>query len=270
MTILARIFLKEKVNFAKILSLLLTLVSIVLVTQPSYIFGPSESEQNSNTSFTDRLSLFVGTYKYRIFREAEELLYNVTLPAPNNGDQSSTTDDILGYVLMILAGCSGAVDTVIQKARLNDENPLVIAFWASIAMTVIPVILCLATELHSLTFPTDINSILLIVGNTVASALSIIVSIKGIAMTTAILITIAASMQIFFLTISQYTVLKNIEPGKGNWIEILGAFVVFIAAIIPPIWDVIQAKFSKCDCGANSEEKRPLLRSEKCEVRLGA
>ena len=121
---------------------------------------------------------------------------------------------------MTLAGVSGAVDTVIQKARLNSESPLVVTFWASIVMTVIPLILCLITEPESLTFPTDINSILLVLGHLFASSLSLILTIRGVSMTTAILITLALSMQIFFLIISQYTVLKSIEPGKGNWIEI--------------------------------------------------
>ena len=246
---------------AKILSLVLSVVAVVLVIQPSFIFGSSsESTDNSTITLTEKLHQFVRASK--LLRRSEELLYNVTLPQPENDVETSTTDEILGYILMILAGVSGAVDTVIQKARLNSESPLVVTFWASIVMTVIPLVLCLITELESLTFPTDLNSILLVLGHLFASALSLILTIRGVSMTTAILITLALSMQIFFLIISQYTVLKSIEPGKGNWIEILGAVTVFLAAIIPPVWDVFEAK-ANCNVDSKSDEvKEPLLKSE--------
>ena len=46
-------------------------------------------------------------------------------------------------------------------------------------------------------------------------------------------------MQLYFLTFI----------GIGNWIEIFGAVLVTIGAVIPPAWEVIEAKFTqKYDC----------------------
>ena len=168
----------------------------------------------------------------------------MTLPEPTSNPGTSTADEILGYFLMTMAGFSGALDTVIQKARLNGENPLVLNFWTSISMIVIPLILCLITELDYISFPTDFNNIVLVLGHVLSSALSMILAVRGIAMTTAIWLTLALSMQIFFLIISQYTVLKSVEPGKGNWIKVFGACVIFIGAIIPPLWEVLKVKFN--------------------------
>ena len=68
-------------------------------------------------------------------------------------------------------------------------------------------------------------------------------ALQGVRRTTAIWITLALSLQIFFLIISQYTILHSIAPGKDNWIEIFGAVVVIVAAVIPPVWEVIKTKF---------------------------
>ena len=68
-------------------------------------------------------------------------------------------------------------------------------------------------------------------------------ALQGVRQTTAIWITLALSLQIFFLIISQYAILHSVAPGKDNWIEIFGAVVVIVAAVIPPIWEVIKTKF---------------------------
>lgn len=144
---------------------------------------------------------------------------------------------------MILSGVSGATDTVIQKSRLNSIPPLVVNFWTSIAITICPLGLSLVIEFDRLFFPTDPTEILLVLGQSFANALSLIFMVRGIAMCTAIWITLALSMQIVFLMVSQYTVLSTIAPGNNNWIEIFGAVIVFIAAVLPPIWESIEAKF---------------------------
>ena len=41
-------------------------------------------------------------------------------------------------------------------------------------------------------------------------------------MAPAVLVTLVMSSQIVFLLISQYTVLSEIQPGVGNWVQITG------------------------------------------------
>ena len=100
-----------------------------------------------------------------------------------------------------------------------------------------------------------------VLGHALASALSLILAVRGVAMTTAIWITLALSIQIFFLMISQYTVFSDIKPGKQNWIELFGAFVVFIAAVTPPAWEVLKAKFDTCT-SSHTEANERLIDSD--------
>ena len=230
------------------MSIVLSILAIFLVIQPSFIFGTYEEKGTTEEKDPTIEKLKQLDNKQISFMRAPlpDGFYlnstNATKPPPV--DVSTTGNEILGYLMMILSGASGAVNTVIQKSKLNHVNPLILNFWTSIAMTLVPLVFSLILEFDDLTFPTDIESILLVLGQAFASAFSFILALRGITMTTAIWITLALSMQIFFLIISQYTVLHTIEPGKDNWIEIFGAVVVVVAAVIPPVWEVFKSKLN--------------------------
>ena len=54
-TVLARIVLKEQVTVAKVVSLILSLVAVILVIQPSFIFGTTQSSKESNNTLTEKI-----------------------------------------------------------------------------------------------------------------------------------------------------------------------------------------------------------------------
>ena len=251
-TVLARVILKERITVVKIISIILSILAVFLVIQPSFIFGTYQSFEDRNDDEEELAIMHLLKMlddKQIAFMRAplpDGLLYNVTngtTRLPTEDPVVSIGDEILGYLMMILSGVSGAANTVIQKAKMNEVNPLILNFWTSIAMTLVPLVLCLIIEFDDLTFPTDAESILLVLGQSFASAFSFMLALQGVRRTTAIWITLALSLQIFFLIISQYTILHSIAPGKDNWIEIFGAVVVIVAAVIPPIWEVIKTKF---------------------------
>ena len=235
----------------KSISIILSILAVFLIIQPSFIFGTYESfedrgDEQEESAIMQILKMWDDkqiTFNRAPFPKGfwNNTANETTLP-PTEIPVVSTGDEILGYLMMILSGASGAANTVIQKAKMNDVNPLILNFWTSIAMTLVPLILCLIIEFDDLTFPTDAESILLILGQSFASAFSFMLALQGVRRTTAIWITLALSLQIFFLIISQYTILHSIAPGKDNWIEIFGAVVVIIAAVIPPVWEVITTK----------------------------
>ena len=222
-TILARIILKERITAEKFISIVLSILAVFLVIQPSFIFGTYQETGKSEEEKIIIEQLKKLDNKQITFMRAPSPydfwlnVTNGTIPPPPDDSGVSTGDEILGYMLMILSGASGAANTVIQKAKLNHVNSLILNFWTSIAITLVPLVLSLIIEFDDLTFPTDIENILLVFGQAFASAFSFICALRGITMTNAIWITLALSMQIFFLIISQYTVLHNINPGKDNW-----------------------------------------------------
>ena len=60
-TVLARIVLKEQVTVAKVVSLILSLVAVILVIQPSFIFGTTQSSKESNSTLTEKIEQFVSS-----------------------------------------------------------------------------------------------------------------------------------------------------------------------------------------------------------------
>ena len=254
-TILSRILLKEKTTPIKWLSIFLSIVALFLVVQPDFIFKTNkESEVDNGESYIGAYASYV-VHKFARFSDLTQsnVFYlngmnesvNSTTNIPDQDSSASVEMEILGYFFLLIAGCSSSATNVFQKFRLNNENPLAINFWTSFVMTVIPLVLSLIVEWDSITFPTDPINILLVLGQSFALATSYIFGIRAISMAPAIWIIMAYSIQIFFLIIAQHTILSGVQPGKDNWIEVFGAVVVVIAAVLSPLWEFIKLQCSK-------------------------
>ena len=90
-TILARIILKERITAVKVVSIILSIVAVVLIIQPSFIFGTSASyEEDSDNTLTEKLKQFIASSS--LVRRTHEMVYNVTLPEPTTDPRSSTAD----------------------------------------------------------------------------------------------------------------------------------------------------------------------------------
>lgn len=238
-TVMARVFLKERITVVKTASIILSIFAVVLVIQPEFLFGAGSATTDEYSAVLRQNCQISGNGSY----DLENTLQNLTI-APTEGAETyvSTGGAVLGYVFITLCGLSGAMNSVIQKMRLSTGSVLAIMFWTAIVSIIVPLILSLITEHNDLAFPTDAGNVLLVLCHSFATAGSLIISLQGLFMTTAIWLSMAISMQIFFLMIAQYTVLSGIEPGKNNWIEVLGAVLVLISAVIPPVWEIIKQK----------------------------
>ncbi len=252
-TVLARIALKERITVIKFASILLSLVAIFLVLQPSFIFGEAGDAdgEDGTEGVLDKLENRQITFMMAPI--PGERFENVTSPPRGKSDMSKA-EVVMGYCLVLLAGVAGAFGTVALKSKLSREDPLVGNFWTSIFLTVFPLILSLAIEFDNLVFPTDAEEILLVLGQAFASAFALLLTFRGVIMTTAIWITLALSVQVFFLLIAQYTILSDIAPGNDNWLEIFGAVLVVVASVIPPAWEIMkkQTNFERQEenCGS--------------------
>ncbi len=105
---------------------------------------------------------------------------------------------------------------------LGKESYRTINFYTGLVTTVIPLIISIASE--DLTFPSNVENILYVVSQSVAWGIAGIVTVLAVSMTTPLLVTFGMSLQVVFLLIGQYTVLSDIQPGVGNWVEITGLF----------------------------------------------
>ena len=56
-----------------------------------------------------------------------------------------------------------------------------------------------------------------------------VMAIWAISLTSPLVVTLAVAMQIVFLLIGQYTVLSDIQPGIGNWVELFGKCCQLVA-----------------------------------------
>ncbi len=50
------------------------------------------------------------------------------------------------------------------------------------------------------------------------------------------------NLQLVFFLVAQYTALRQVNPGHGNVVEIVGAMVVFIGSLLEPTYKLCEQR----------------------------
>lgn len=137
---------------------------------------------------------------------------------------------ILGCITPLLILCQ--IYTI--NTRLSHVNPFVTVFWVSLIGSV--VMTCVMGMLETPDFPSGAMCIgfmfVHLIGVLVNYLCFLVISMKLAPIITVLLFTLEITIGL----IAQYTVLKNINPGHGNYVEILGAVAVIVGNVITPLY----------------------------------
>ncbi len=266
--------LKEPLTIVKVGSALTAIISTFLVIQPEFLFGSDDSSEAEEISIHEVFSLdhFLGKRKgFTVSVEQNTALFNqtgdfnVTTENPDISG-SDSGDEIFGILITVICGLSAGSNMVLQKKKFKNVSVFLLCFWSAVSGAVTS-FACTAI-FDSFTFPTISTDIILFISQALTGSVATLFILCSIANTSPVFCSLALTLQLFFLLVAQYTVLKDIMPGNQNWIEVFGVILVIIAAITPPIWNVITTKYShvipKCDCtskiysinGTNNNENK--------------
>ena len=201
--------LGEKPTLFLMLSAVLCVSGVILVVQPEYIFH--HKNKNNQTS------------------QQKENYYEVDVK-----------DDhlyIVRYIFPVITGASLALDlTLVKKIPYLSNNMSVVLFWAFLSNTIVSAILMLIFE--TMVLPHDPWDILYIFLHCLSYSLLWPFYIYGIRYISANFFNIICSLSVILMLVAQYTVLKSILPGKGNWLEVCGIVLVFSGVALTSLIDL--------------------------------
>ena len=166
-------------------------------------------------------------------------------------DTGHGTPDV-EYVLHILNKCFvilgiiAAMKVIAQKRLIPQTDVVTIQFWGSLGGAIISAT-CMAIPGELGTLPKGQNTLtdwLLLLAHAFSTGIATLLIYKSQQMISAILYGLTASVNVVFMLIAQYTVLRHIQAGHNNIEEYSGAILVIFSAVLVPFYGIIKRKFS--------------------------
>ena len=167
---------------------------------------------------------------------------NVSISHNNlDGMRTSIERDILGYTMAAITGISLTFDIlIIRHFDYVRENQHSVLFWTFLFSSLISLVLSCVFE--SPVLPNSTENYLYVLGHSVSSTAQWPLYFLAATYITGNTINIILSASSIFLLVSQYTILKHINPGHRNWIEISGVLSVIAANMLSSIIEIFQKK----------------------------
>lgn len=217
------------------------IVGNVLLFQPAFMFGNSNPEvnYNPNTTNTTIISNLLSQYRNEgddINAQNKDIFYNKT------SDTSSTTPllsyEIQGFIFTVISGIGLGINEQFCTPILFRKNIpfVVIFFWSSLGclpLSTAIFLIYLYFEPHGMFFSvtsTDIALEFLLITCRIASTFLLM---RAVTYITPYDVAIVLPLAIVILFVVQKTILKDIQPGPSNWLEIFGLVIILISSLVP-------------------------------------
>jgi drug/metabolite transporter (DMT)-like permease len=144
---------------------------------------------------------------------------------------------VTGYVLVSTAAMAYVLSCHLVSNLTKTVSSITISFYVGIFGSILSLIPMAIFERP--TFPEGLCILFLMVHafGTAQISLVVIIILKYISPT---MWTLLNSLSLAITMIYQYTWLKPLHPGLGNWVEIMGAAVCFMCCITAPVWDLVR------------------------------
>ena len=235
--------MKLRPTVDKVVSILLCASGIVLVLQPDFIFETTGSN-TSNSAQSDPV------------KEA-----NMGPKVLNGSADSNQNLVLLGCGLSVGAGLSLAGLTVLFQFHSNffsnKVNMLISFFWTYLFATSASVVVMFTMEQPTL--PKTITEYLLVLGHTLCNVLIGPTSMWAICVIDGNTANILYSSSIIYMVVVQYTFFKNILPGNGNWIEIVGVCCIIIGSILSSVVQLLHPRKASTEKFVSTETEHEKL-----------
>ena len=196
------------------LGAILAIIGILMMTQPPFMFPGNLLPPSPVTNFSS--------------------------PCVDIVKEGTTVRDMeyMGYIFAVLSGLALCAIFHGMSKLVTEVNTFTFAFWNGLVGTAVSLIFM--GILETPVMPASPICILLLLGHALGSSqISVILPwcLQYLSPTVCALVN---SLQMVVLLTLQYTALKDIQPGHGNWVEILGAVACFIGIVVGPTWHMIK------------------------------
>ena len=215
---------KEKITWEKLLGVPVCSAGVILVLQPPFIFG-GQYHSDIDTSLSN---------------------YTEQSSAPEGGVTPMVTSTVIGYLLSVVTGLLNNMISSVMKYKsefYTNKNIIISLAWATLVATVFSTSIMLIVEEPIL--PTNIRDSALVFGHTFAYLLINPLFCYGSLLISGSLGAIIRSLNLLFVLVAQYLLMKDIFPGHRNWMEVFGVILVLFGAIFSSIVELVKEKGSE-------------------------
>ena len=217
---LMSIFIKDDRNIQLYIGTVLVIVGLLLMTQPPFMFPGNIFPPVPEKNFTSPC----------LITEIGNSTEGVENPAMNK--------QCLGYILAVLGGILFFIMFQGMSNIVTEVSSFTFAFWNGLVGTCVSLILM--GFLETPVMPTSPLCIILLLGHAVGTSQIGIILPWCLQYLSPSICAMVNSFSLVVLLMLQYTALKDIQPGHGNWVEILGAVLCFIGIVACPTWHLYK------------------------------
>ncbi len=257
--ILSRLVLKELIEWLQILAAIICLIGLVASATGSYTSlkkGHINKEFNTSAStvvignLSDITEFSSSSYFFTTVGDTTSISYlSKALDTSKTQRNINTTDLhelVIGLLLSCFAGFGAATAMVALKSVQDDlDNIHVLTFWFTLTGTIASAIGSGLIEHSELSFPSDLNNGLYLLAHLGTSTCALVFYIIARKKLSAHITSIVYSSQIPVNVFLQYTLFKHLQPMDGGLLEIVGAGIVTVGLVIPPVMSLIKLKNSE-------------------------
>ena len=120
------------------------------------------------------------------------------------------------------------------------RNQPIVVFWVSFTAALLSVLITILFEKPIL--PTNLKDYLLVTGHSISYTMIYPGTLYAASILDGNTINILWSTGSVYMVAAQYTVLKDIHPGRRNWIEIVGVGFVILGCLMSPFVKLLKTK----------------------------
>ena len=242
----------EQFGNLKPFALVLTLFGIMFVTQPEPLFSHSlinqkiaSDSQPAGGGFKNG-SLLASTTDGKSLKESASQIttsgyqHSTSVNYVENEGHLKSTATTVGYALVVAAGVVDTCFFLIVKHGCNNIDPMVQCVWLTVAImfSSVPFVIFFETIIVDYT----IREVFFLLGHSITSTLQFMFLMEANQRISSVMFSWMYGMSVVFSFCLQYTALKGIFPGHGNWVEVLGAAMTLAGIVMASIAELIQER----------------------------
>ncbi len=169
---------------------------------------------------------------------------------------------LFGFFLCLaqaLGDCAAFYCSTIMSKDVKDV--LFINFWYLMMSNVVSLIMMAIFERDILSLPTKTIDIVYVVVHGLASGLGHLAWYALISFVSFIAITLFVNAEILMKILCQYAIFPHLQPIQRGLFDFIGAIIITIALIIPPVGDLWQYRTDKNNEQQEDSETVPLAKN---------
>ena len=219
----------EKPSVQNIASVVLCLLGVLLIFQPPFIFSKILLSSNFSPRDMELCTNDLDTA-------------NETFCASHLSGRKSFS--LVGYILAFATGILMVFRLITIKWRPElfgsvEKQPIII-LWVSLSGAVLSCAVMFSVE--TLAFPGSLKDCVLVIIHSTSYSLTYPGFLYGSSALSGNTVNILQSMNTIYMVAAQYTFLRNIHPGKRNWIEVTGVGFIIFGCVLSSLVDIVKKK----------------------------